>query len=194
MLAAEAAKAQGGRLPLDVLLAPAIKHAREGYTVTRSQARLTRREAAGDGQGRRLPRGLPGRRQAAGGGRHAQAKRACRHARASRRCRARRFLPRRCRARDRRRSRAHRQPGDARRPGKIPRPWSPSRSACAYSAGTLYNTPPPTQGLGLADHPRRCSSGCASQQGRKLRARPRHSSRRPSAPSACATASSPIRT
>jgi gamma-glutamyltranspeptidase/glutathione hydrolase len=40
-LALDAAKAQGGRLPLDVLLAPAIKHAREGYTVTRSQARLT---------------------------------------------------------------------------------------------------------------------------------------------------------
>ena len=42
MLAQEAAKAQGGRLPLDVLLAPAIKHAREGYTVTRSQAALTK--------------------------------------------------------------------------------------------------------------------------------------------------------
>jgi len=41
MLATEAAKARGGKLPLDVLLAPAIKHAREGYTVTRSQARLT---------------------------------------------------------------------------------------------------------------------------------------------------------
>ncbi len=41
MLAQEAAKAHGGRLPLDVLLAPAIKHAREGYAVTRSQARLT---------------------------------------------------------------------------------------------------------------------------------------------------------
>jgi gamma-glutamyltranspeptidase/glutathione hydrolase len=40
-LAAEAAKAQRGKLPLDVLLAPAIKHARDGYTVTRSQARLT---------------------------------------------------------------------------------------------------------------------------------------------------------
>ena len=45
-LAADAAKAQGtkgfgGKLPLDLLLAPAIKHAREGYTVTRSQARLT---------------------------------------------------------------------------------------------------------------------------------------------------------
>jgi oxamate amidohydrolase len=42
MLAQEAAKAQGGRLPLDVLLAGAIKRAREGYTVTRSQAALTK--------------------------------------------------------------------------------------------------------------------------------------------------------
>jgi gamma-glutamyltranspeptidase/glutathione hydrolase len=41
MLAQEAAKAQGGKLPLEMLLAPAIKHARDGYTVTRSQARLT---------------------------------------------------------------------------------------------------------------------------------------------------------
>src|SRR5689334_2555618 len=41
MLAQEAASAQGGKLPLDVLLTPAIKHAREGYVVTRSQARLT---------------------------------------------------------------------------------------------------------------------------------------------------------
>jgi gamma-glutamyltranspeptidase len=39
-LALEAAKAQGGKLPLDVLLGAAIKHAR-GYVVTRSQARLT---------------------------------------------------------------------------------------------------------------------------------------------------------
>ena len=35
------AKAQGGKLPLDLLLAPAIASARGGYTVTRSQARLT---------------------------------------------------------------------------------------------------------------------------------------------------------
>jgi len=41
MLAAEAARSQGGKLPLDVLLAGAIKHARDGYIVTRSQARLT---------------------------------------------------------------------------------------------------------------------------------------------------------
>jgi gamma-glutamyltranspeptidase len=41
MLAQDAAKAHGGKLPLDILLAPAIKHARDGYAVTRSQARLT---------------------------------------------------------------------------------------------------------------------------------------------------------
>jgi gamma-glutamyltranspeptidase/glutathione hydrolase len=41
MLAADAAKANGGKLPLDLLLTGAIKHAREGYPVTRSQARLT---------------------------------------------------------------------------------------------------------------------------------------------------------
>jgi len=49
LLAVEAAKAQTGkginksssRLPLHVLFEAAIKHAREGYTVTRSQARLT---------------------------------------------------------------------------------------------------------------------------------------------------------
>jgi oxamate amidohydrolase len=41
MLAQEAVRAQGGKLPLPMLLAPAIDHARNGYTVTRSQARLT---------------------------------------------------------------------------------------------------------------------------------------------------------
>src|SRR5271170_2654758 len=41
MLALEAAKANGGTLPLDVLLAPAVAHARTGYRVTRGQARLT---------------------------------------------------------------------------------------------------------------------------------------------------------
>jgi gamma-glutamyltranspeptidase len=39
--ALEAAKAHGGKLPLDVLLGAAIRHAREGYVVTRSQARLS---------------------------------------------------------------------------------------------------------------------------------------------------------
>ena len=40
-LALELAKSQGGRLPLDILLADAIRRAREGYVVARSQARLT---------------------------------------------------------------------------------------------------------------------------------------------------------
>jgi gamma-glutamyltranspeptidase len=46
MLAQDAAKAQRGKLPLDVLLAGAIKHARDGYTVTRSQAALTKEKYA----------------------------------------------------------------------------------------------------------------------------------------------------
>jgi len=41
MLAAEAAAAAGGRLPLSVLLGPAIAQARGGYVVTRSQAGLS---------------------------------------------------------------------------------------------------------------------------------------------------------
>ena len=45
-LALEAAKANGGKLPLEFLLAPAIQHAREGYIVTRSQARLTAEKLA----------------------------------------------------------------------------------------------------------------------------------------------------
>jgi len=45
-LAQDAARAHGGKLPLDVLLASAIKHAREGYVVTRSQARLTEEKYA----------------------------------------------------------------------------------------------------------------------------------------------------
>jgi gamma-glutamyltranspeptidase/glutathione hydrolase len=40
-LALEAAKAAGGRMPLTALLEAAIRHAREGYKVTASQARLT---------------------------------------------------------------------------------------------------------------------------------------------------------
>src|SRR5215831_7368499 len=40
-LALEAARAAGGRLPLASLLGHAIRHTREGYVVTRSQARLT---------------------------------------------------------------------------------------------------------------------------------------------------------
>jgi gamma-glutamyltranspeptidase/glutathione hydrolase len=46
MLALDAAKANGGKLPLDVLLAPAIIPARAGYAVSRGQARLTREKLA----------------------------------------------------------------------------------------------------------------------------------------------------
>ena len=41
MLALNIAKANGGTLPLDVLLTPAIAYARNGYVVTHNQARLT---------------------------------------------------------------------------------------------------------------------------------------------------------
>ncbi len=41
LLALEAAKASGGTLPADVVLLPAIVQARNGYVVSRSQARLT---------------------------------------------------------------------------------------------------------------------------------------------------------
>jgi gamma-glutamyltranspeptidase len=41
VLALEAAHAFGGRVPLDVLLGPAIRHARDGYAATASQARFT---------------------------------------------------------------------------------------------------------------------------------------------------------
>src|SRR5687767_8528096 len=37
MLALEAARAHGGKLPLPLLLEPAIRHARNGYVVTRGQ-------------------------------------------------------------------------------------------------------------------------------------------------------------
>jgi oxamate amidohydrolase len=45
-LALEAAKAQGGRMPLDALLGYAVRHARDGYVVTRSQTRLTTEKLA----------------------------------------------------------------------------------------------------------------------------------------------------
>ncbi len=41
MLALDVAKANGGKLPLDVLLTPAFGTARDGYKVSRSQAQLT---------------------------------------------------------------------------------------------------------------------------------------------------------
>ena len=47
ILAHEAGAAHGGKLPLQELLAPAIAQARQGYTVTRSQVRLTEENFAG---------------------------------------------------------------------------------------------------------------------------------------------------
>jgi gamma-glutamyltranspeptidase len=41
MIALEAAKVAGGKMPLALLLAPAVAQARSGYAVTRSQERLT---------------------------------------------------------------------------------------------------------------------------------------------------------
>src|ERR1700730_4813523 len=41
MLALEAARALGGKLPLALLLEAATRHARDGYVVSRSQARLS---------------------------------------------------------------------------------------------------------------------------------------------------------
>jgi len=46
MLALEAARAFGGKLPLDALLGAAIRQARDGYTVTKSQARLSAEKLA----------------------------------------------------------------------------------------------------------------------------------------------------
>jgi gamma-glutamyltranspeptidase len=46
ILALEAAHAHGGRMPLRELLADAIRHAKEGYVVTRGQARLTNEKLA----------------------------------------------------------------------------------------------------------------------------------------------------
>jgi gamma-glutamyltranspeptidase/glutathione hydrolase len=45
-LALEAAHAAGGRLPLETLLGHAIRHARDGYVVARSQARLSTEKLA----------------------------------------------------------------------------------------------------------------------------------------------------
>ena len=142
-----APKALGGKMPLDLLLEPAIQQARDGYIVTRSQHALTRdklpemNDAPGFAQTFLIDGKVPADRH------HDEADRARRDARSSRQCRARRFLSRRCRTRDRSRSRTHRLAGDARRSRKVSAPMSPSRSRSTLDIGTLYNAPPPTQGL-----------------------------------------------
>ena len=98
MLALELAKALGGRLPLRTLLEAAIRHARDGTAVTRSQARLTAEKLA-RAQGRAgFRRHVPARRQAARGRRSVPAAGARRDARSSRPRRPHGFLSRRCRA------------------------------------------------------------------------------------------------
>ena len=145
MLALEGARAHRGRLPLDVLLGNAIKHA-QGYTVTRSQARLTAEKLAEckDAPGFAATFLVDGKPPAEGA--TLQAGRARRDARSTRQCGLAGFLSRRRRARDRGRSGEHRLAGDARRlsgyEAVVREPLS-----VALQAGTLYNTPPPTQGL-----------------------------------------------
>ena len=72
-LALEAAATIGGRMPLSLLLAPAARHAADGYRVTRSQARLTAEKLAQPRPGAGLRQNLSDRRQAAGRGRDPQA-------------------------------------------------------------------------------------------------------------------------
>src|SRR5262249_17376061 len=120
-LALEAAKAHGGRLPLGELFAHAIRHASEGYVVTRSQARLSADKLGELKDVPGLPQRFPGRGQPAGGPKGAQAPAARAPARPPPPAGARGFLPGRRRPRARRRSRSRRQPGDARRPRALPR-------------------------------------------------------------------------
>ena len=134
-------------MPLDVLLEPAIRQARDGYVVTRSQHELTRDKLPemGEATGFAQTFLIDGKVPAQGATMKQTGLR--RDARSSRQCRARRFLSRRCRARDRRRSRTHRLAGDARRSREIPRLCRRRRCRCKLDVGTLYNAPPPTQGL-----------------------------------------------
>ena len=190
-LALEAAR--GARRPAcrsTALLAPAIRHAREGYTVTRSQARLTAEKLAElkDVPGFAAAFLADGKPPAAGAmlRQHALAATLDHLANAG----PRRLLSRRRRTRDRRRPRPHRQPGDARRPRALSGDLARRRWSCRVAAATLYNTPPPTQGLasliilGLFERAARHARPKASTTSTA-------SSRRPSAPSGCAIGTSP---
>ena len=97
-LALEAAKAYGGRVPLPDLLAPAIRHAREGYVVSRSQARLTAEKLAELENVPGFAATFLAESKPPEAGKIARAGGPRRDARSSRPCRARRFLPRRRRA------------------------------------------------------------------------------------------------
>ncbi len=146
-LALEAAKAAGGKLPLDVLLAPAIAQARNGYTVTRSQARLTQEHLDGlkDVPGFAPAFLVDGKPPAVGTVLKQEALAATleqlAHAGLDD------FYRGDVGARNRGRSRTHRQPAHR---GKIssaiaPRLAEPLR--IELPSGTVYNTDAPTQGV-----------------------------------------------
>ena len=105
-IALELSAALGGRLPLPTCSERGERQAREGVPVSPSEPRFEPRDDADALRRAELRRDLFPRRQAAEGRRDPQAAEARRNARPSRPCRARRFLSRRRRARDRRRSRA----------------------------------------------------------------------------------------
>ena len=189
MLALEGAKAHRGRLPLDVLLGAAIKHA-QGYTVTRSQARLTAEKLAEckDAPGFAATFLVDGKPPAEGATLEAGGAR--RDARSTRQCGPGGFLSRRCRARDRRRSGEHRLAGDARRSRKIRGGGARAALRRAAIRHALQHAAADA-GARLADDPRavRAAARGGSRELRS-RARPRRSDQ--ARASACATASSPI--
>src|SRR5262249_8573224 len=121
MVALEAANAQGGRVPPWPSPRAGDRPCARGRDPHPEPGPLHRREARRAQRRARLRANVSARRQAARGRRDAQAGSARRDARASRPRRARRFLPRRCRPRDRWRSRPRWQPGDARRSRTLPR-------------------------------------------------------------------------
>ena len=93
------------------------------------------------------------------------------------------------------------RPARARQPARAGRPGTPSRARCArrwrstHSLGTVYNMPPPTQGLvsllilGMLDRVLDATTWTRSGPSTCTRA-----SRRPSSPSPCATSTSPTPT
>ena len=191
-LALELAKAHGGKLPLDLLLAPAIASARTGYTVTRSQARLTEekmpemKNAPGFAttfliDGKPPKSGITMMQGAFAATLDHLSKAGLE---------------------DFYRGDVGREIGTDLEKIGSPVTRADLEKFKAYvaeplsveiGAGTLYNSPPPTQGLGVADDP--CAVRPAeSVQGGRFRFHPRSRRDPPSVPSACATGLSPIRT
>ena len=171
MLAIEAARAVGGRgLPLDVLLHAAIGQARDGYVVAKSQARLTTEKLA---ELKNVPgfaeTFLPDGKPPEAGTKLKQSALAFTLDHLARNG-----------LQDFYRGDVGREiAADLEKIGSpvtrddlrhyhasIAEPLS-----VKLNAGTIYNTPPPTQGLGLAHHPRAVRAP-ARPRGRELRVRP----------------------